>query len=196
MMTTLAVICSLAMAQATSPALACPVMPDHAVPAEAKAVEYRGIRVQFCCPGCEPKFAANPEKYLAEAAAANKVVGQFLFDVTSGELLNMRRATYHHTYKGVRYSFSKQENFNKFKANPGRFVDNAPKKEALFCPVMKEAVASYGSASHFVDYNGVRYYLCCGGCVEPFRANPGNFIRNAANYVKEPKVIQPAPAQN
>jgi YHS domain-containing protein len=27
-------------------------------------VEYRGKKVYFCCPGCDEKFKANPEKYL------------------------------------------------------------------------------------------------------------------------------------
>ncbi len=29
-------------------------------------VEYKGKRVYFCCPGCEEKFLAEPEKYLAK----------------------------------------------------------------------------------------------------------------------------------
>jgi YHS domain-containing protein len=27
-------------------------------------VEYNGKKVYFCCPGCEPEFEKNPEKYL------------------------------------------------------------------------------------------------------------------------------------
>ena len=29
-------------------------------------VEYKGKKVYFCCPGCEDKFKAEPEKYLAK----------------------------------------------------------------------------------------------------------------------------------
>jgi YHS domain-containing protein len=29
-------------------------------------VEYKGKKVYFCCPGCEDKFNAEPEKYLAK----------------------------------------------------------------------------------------------------------------------------------
>jgi YHS domain-containing protein len=29
-------------------------------------VEYKGKKVYFCCQGCEPKFEADPEKYVAK----------------------------------------------------------------------------------------------------------------------------------
>ena len=29
-------------------------------------VEYQGKKVYFCCPGCQPAFEKNPEKYLAK----------------------------------------------------------------------------------------------------------------------------------
>jgi YHS domain-containing protein len=29
-------------------------------------VEYQGKKVYFCCPGCEEKFKAEPEKYVAK----------------------------------------------------------------------------------------------------------------------------------
>jgi len=29
-------------------------------------VEYKGKKVYFCCPGCEDKFKAEPQKYLAK----------------------------------------------------------------------------------------------------------------------------------
>ncbi len=28
--------------------------------------EYKGKKVYFCCPGCKPKFEADPEKYAAK----------------------------------------------------------------------------------------------------------------------------------
>ena len=28
--------------------------------------EYKGKKVYFCCPGCEGKFAKNPEEYIAK----------------------------------------------------------------------------------------------------------------------------------
>ena len=51
-------------ASATIEQTTCPVMGG----AINKGVftEYKGKKVYFCCPGCKPKFEANPEKYLAK----------------------------------------------------------------------------------------------------------------------------------
>jgi YHS domain-containing protein len=35
-------------------------------------VEYKGKKVYFCCPGCEPKFEADPEKYVAKLPQFSK----------------------------------------------------------------------------------------------------------------------------
>jgi YHS domain-containing protein len=40
----------------------CPVMDTPIDP--AVYVEYEGKRVYFCCPGCDEKFLADPERYL------------------------------------------------------------------------------------------------------------------------------------
>ena len=42
----------------------CPVM-DSPIN-KALFVEYKGKKVYFCCPGCEDKFKAEPEKYVAK----------------------------------------------------------------------------------------------------------------------------------
>jgi YHS domain-containing protein len=34
--------------------------------------EYKGKKVYFCCPGCEGKFAENPEQYIAKLPQFNK----------------------------------------------------------------------------------------------------------------------------
>lgn len=42
----------------------CPIM-DMAIDKKV-FVEYKGKKVYFCCPGCEDKFNAEPEKFLAK----------------------------------------------------------------------------------------------------------------------------------
>lgn len=43
----------------------CPVMGgEFEVKADSQRSEYKGKHVVFCCPGCKPKFDADPEKYL------------------------------------------------------------------------------------------------------------------------------------
>ena len=41
----------------------CPVKGGEVDP-EAPTVEYMGKTIGFCCPGCDKKFSANPEKYI------------------------------------------------------------------------------------------------------------------------------------
>jgi YHS domain-containing protein len=42
----------------------CPVM--GAPINKALFTEYKGKKVYFCCPGCEEKFEAEPDKYIAK----------------------------------------------------------------------------------------------------------------------------------
>lgn len=42
----------------------CPIMVNN--PINKKLfTEYKGKKVYFCCPGCKPKFEADPAKYIA-----------------------------------------------------------------------------------------------------------------------------------
>jgi YHS domain-containing protein len=42
----------------------CPIMGSPIN--KALFTEYKGKKVYFCCPGCEEKFKAEPEKYIAK----------------------------------------------------------------------------------------------------------------------------------
>ena len=43
----------------------CPIMEGQAINKDL-FTEYKGKKVYFCCPGCKPKFEAEPEKYIAK----------------------------------------------------------------------------------------------------------------------------------
>jgi YHS domain-containing protein len=43
----------------------CPIMEGNPIN-KTLFVEYEGKKVYFCCPGCEDKFNAEPEKYVAK----------------------------------------------------------------------------------------------------------------------------------
>jgi len=43
----------------------CPVMDGNPINKDL-FWEYKGKKVYFCCPGCEEKFKAEPEKYIAK----------------------------------------------------------------------------------------------------------------------------------
>lgn len=49
----------------------CPVKGNE-VEADSPTVEYNGRVYAFCCPGCDTKFAKNPEKYLKNLSEDGK----------------------------------------------------------------------------------------------------------------------------
>ncbi len=56
----------------------------------------------------------------------------------------------------------------------------APPKTKVKCPVMTTNnvdIASATKAKMFADYKGRRYFFCCGGCPEAFKANPAKFAK-------------------
>ena len=68
------------MAMATEPAkeiastgeqTTCPIMVGKPID-KAVFTEYEGKKVYFCCPGCDSKFKADPEKYVAKLPQFNQ----------------------------------------------------------------------------------------------------------------------------
>jgi Cu(I)/Ag(I) efflux system membrane fusion protein len=49
----------------------CPVL-GNKVNSKTKTIFYKGKNVGFCCPGCDEKFKADPEKYMANLSADGK----------------------------------------------------------------------------------------------------------------------------
>lgn len=167
-------------------ALACPIMGSGA---NVKGVfsDYNGARYWFCCPGCDSQFGNEPAKFAA-LRAKEKASGEFLFDPVSGTRLQADKTIKEFSdYKGIRFKFQSAENKAAFDKNPAKF-GVMPKKEALYCPVGKEAVPTYAAASGYVDHAGVRYYMCCGGCEGKFKADPAKFVPNAEKFVKAPGI--------
>jgi YHS domain-containing protein len=67
-----------------------------------------------------------------------------------------------------------------------------PLPKAVKCPVMKASkvnIASATKAKMFADYKGRRYFFCCAGCPEAFKANPAKFAKGAESIPtpKKPK---------
>jgi YHS domain-containing protein len=61
----------------------------------------------------------------------------------------------------------------------GNVWTTADGKKFFTCPVMGgEGLVEEAPA--FSDYEGVRYYHCCGACQEPFRSNPSKWLRKFA----------------
>ena len=140
----------------------CPVMKEP-VPAKAKAVEYAGGRYAFCCAGCDVTFSKDPEKFVNGAKSDTSPIGLFLFDPVTGQRILADEAKGASVFQGMRYLFATQENLTKFEAEPAKYAAR-PERESLTCPVEGEKIGSHSAAAGYVDYEGVRYYVCCSNC--------------------------------
>lgn len=179
------VITALVVASAMAPAsLVCPISGEK-LGADAKTFDYAGLRVGVCCPSCEGAFSKDPAATMAAAQKKGWTVAESLFDPTNGQRVLKSRAS--SDYKGVRWHFANPANKSTFDKNPAKFAA-APKQDALFCPVASEAINGYANSCGYQDYAGVRYYICCQGCWEPFKKDPAKFAPNAKAAVATPGI--------
>ncbi len=180
-------IAVLAMSLGQAQAIKCPVM-SGAVDTNLKPVEYAGAEYRFCCEGCEGNFAKAPTEFLQTQIKAGNTVGLFLFDPVSRKRLTLAKAKSTFDYKGLRYPFESVENQKAFELTPEKYA-STPTKEALYCPVGKEVVPTHSKASDYVDYNGVRWYMCCDGCGQPFEKDPTKYLAGTEGVIAPPKVM-------
>ncbi len=169
--------------------LSCPAMGSPISGKPAEVFDYAGARYGTCCAGCEDAFKKDPAKTLAQWAEKGTTIGMSLFDPISGTRVEPKDAKAFADYKGIRYPFAKEDEKATFDADPKKY-GAVPKKEALFCPVLKTDLKTYDGAHGFVDYKGVRYYTCCEDCLAKLKANPETYVSNAEGQVKEPAVTE------
>lgn len=151
------------------------------IPSEPLDLTYRGLLVQFCCPGCDTEFLKDPERYLAQAETQNRVVAVALFSPVSGRRVDSPALV--QDYRGVRYPFDTDAERAEFVASPELFAA-APTRESLTCPVMGTVMPNHRSAVGYVDHAGVRYYLCCDGCDQTFQQDPAQYAAKVAKAVR------------
>jgi YHS domain-containing protein len=164
------------------PPLHCVTTLEDITGAPAITMEYAGAVFGTCCGGCDGPFLKDPKNAIAKATKANKAIGAFEYDPVSGARIDGKKVAAFSDYKAIRYFFASTDEKASFDATPTKFMSEV-KSEAYFCPVTKHATAP-GKTGGFVDYNGTRYYTCCGDCVKEFKANPDKFVANASAAVK------------
>lgn len=56
-----------------------------------------------------------------------------------------------------------------------QLADFTNEKGEIVCPVMGTVITDKSKAVGTYDYEGKRYYFCCGGCPEMFEADPAKY---------------------
>ena len=74
---------------------------------------------------------------------------------------------------------STKEPVSKNEGNGATPVVFANEKGEALCPVMGEPIADTSDAK-FEDYEGKRYYFCCGDCPDKFHAEPAKYADGKA----------------
>src|SRR3989440_920379 len=165
--------------------ITCSIMGGNA-DASGPGVDYKGVHYIFCCAMCPGAFAKNPEKAINADKNKGQTIGESLFDPISRARISEKDAKAISDYNGVRYLFASGDEKKTFDATPLQYTAT-PAKEALYCPIEKEAINGYASAGSYRDVNGVRYFFCCNGCPQKFDANPAQYTKIASAYVVDPK---------
>lgn len=63
-------------------------------------------------------------------------------------------------------------------ARHGAAVAPAPEPEVQTCPFMPQRLASQ---EHYVEHDGQRIHVCCGGCVRRFNEDPEKYLAKLGN---------------
>lgn len=168
--------------------LSCPIMGSPAA-AGGSATDYNGVRYRYCCGGCQATFEKSPEQALKSPKIKDLTLGISLFDPVAQHSITAKTAKGGFSdHSGVRYYFLRPDNKATFDADPKKY-GTPPAKEAMYCPVLKIELKNYFGCNGYVDYEGVRYYVCCDSCLGALKANPAGFVGNSSAYVKSPKAL-------
>jgi YHS domain-containing protein len=168
--------------------LTCPVMGSPITGKGSGAFDYNGARYVMCCGGCPTPFKADPAKYLKVSVEKKLTVGTFLYDPTTGIVIEPKKAAATSDFGGLRYYFASADGKKAFDAEPKKFATQ-PKKEVLWCAVMNHGLADYKAAGAYVDQGDTRYYLCCDGCLGKMKEKTSEYVAKMAGKVQAPKAL-------
>jgi P-type Cu+ transporter len=175
---------------------------------------YQGDLYFFCSPACMQKFMASPAKYLAPAgesgtaAPAPPLPKKLDKDPVCGRSVGPSNAVSTAEYDGKLYHFCSRGCAERFRRDPKKYLEPAPKSVGMtgFVQLSNVPLQSGGTrklakdpvcgmnvdpttAASSVTHGGKTYYFCSRGCGEKFKAQPEKFL---SAFV--PSTIAPAPS--
>ncbi|MDA1260753.1 MAG: hypothetical protein O3A20_09050 [Planctomycetota bacterium] len=83
---------------------------------------YQGVSIRACCPNCEAKFTAEPEKYLKAMTERKEIVTQTEAVCLTHPNEKIKDRTWFTTVGPVRYYFANRECMTAFFREPAKYV--------------------------------------------------------------------------
>lgn len=175
-------IAALALGLAGETPLHCVTTHEKITGEPASTFVYGGALFGTCCAGCDDPFLKDPHNAVLKATKAKVPIGKFQYNAVTGARIDTKKAKAYSDHRALRYYFASVDEKKAFDAAPAKYVGDI-KSEAYYCPVMKHETTA-DKAGGFADVEGVRYYICCMGCMGAFKKEPGKYTANAKAAVK------------
>jgi YHS domain-containing protein len=164
---------------------------------------HQGREIKFCCAGCEPRFKADPAKYLADVD--KQIIEQQLphyplkTDVVSEEALPADAKVLNVVYMNRLVRLGSQKSAQTFMKDPAPYLAKldaaviAAQLESYpldVCIISGEPLDAMGEPVQKVFANRLVQF-CCDGCVNKFVAQPGKYWA-VLDGKEAPQFISPA----
>ncbi|MHC5049508.1 MAG: hypothetical protein ACYTGK_02725 [Planctomycetota bacterium] len=143
-------------------------------------LDWGGVRVHFCCPGCEKKFKKNPAKALAKLdVTVKKKKGKPQVDLANAKCPIMGGKTKESVFSvhgnvRVRHccpgcgSRTAKEPEKAFAAIGYEYIPSVVDLRNKSCPSSGKPVVDKNEA----DHDGIRVHFCSSHCAEMFEKDP------------------------
>ena len=157
---------------------------------------HKGREVKFCCAACEPKFKADPDKYIKkiDEAVVDQQSATYPLEtcLVSGDELGDKPVDFVYENRLVRFccemcidGFLKNPNANLAKLNEAAATAQLKDYSAKKCPISGQDLGSMGKPINMiVGHRLVR--LCCAGCVQKVKDNPVGAIHKVYGSPAKP----------
>jgi YHS domain-containing protein len=143
--------------------------------------DFQGVRVHFCCPGCDKKFQKDPASGLAKLGlkVTKGAKGKPVVDLANAKCPIMGGTAKDNVVKeiaGVHVHYCCPGCDRKLQQAPAkglaklgyRYIPAIVDLQNKSCPISGEPV----DGKTFVDHDGIRVQVCCPGCDKKFKRDP------------------------
>ncbi|MBI4557457.1 MAG: hypothetical protein HY706_07735 [Candidatus Hydrogenedentes bacterium] len=144
---------------------------------------HEGREIRFCCKSCEPKFQAEPAKYLKDVDAAMVQEQMPYYPLAtcavSGEALGEKPTNYIYNNRLVRFCCS--DCIEEFKKDPAKVLSKldaaATEKQKADYPLDTCLVSGKKLETSVDMVSGNRLVrFCCPGCPKQFKKDPAKYL--------------------